>query len=261
MNEWDLAVKSLKDHWRVILLGLATGFVVAVLIVMLQKPVWESQMVVAPSARACMPGLSSFLPKGGQAPAIQYLIERMDTANSSDFERFETLVNSPRLAAQLIAEKSPDLPKRDARELAKWLDKNVRIRGKGATGFRQITLRHHDPDMAIKLLNDLHRETDMMIRRYVQTKTARRMTYLKEQLQKTFHPDHKDALVALLKEQEQTAMMVSIDKNFAAEIIDPPSVPVRPVAPDWRILFPAMMMAGIIFGLMIGGFIQAIRRA
>lgn len=241
--------------------GLCVGLLAATLIVLLQKPVWESQMVVAPTSRAGMPGLSSFLPKGGQSPAIQYLLDRVESANSSDFERFETLINSPRLAAHVIERKLADLPESDAAALAKWLNKNVKVRGKGATSFRRITLRHHDPVVAVSLLHDLYRETDMMIRRDTELKTSRRLTYLKEQLPKTFHPDHKDALIALLKEQEQTAMMVSIDKSFAAEIIDPPSVMTRPVAPDWRILFPAFIMAGAIIGLMVGGFIQAVRRA
>lgn len=262
MNDWDHAVKSLKDHWRIMLAGLFVGLICAVLVMLFQKPVWEAQLTVAPTTRTGMPGLSSILPQSAaDTPVLQYFVERIDAATSTDFSRFETLINSPRMAGHLLRMKDVVLPQNTKPDLAKWLDKNVRIRGIGATPFRKITLRYDDPEQAMALLNRLYRETDMVLRHDVQNKTQRRITYLKDQIQKTFHPDHKDALIALLKEQEQTAMMVSIDKQFAAEAIDPPSVKSRPIAPDWRLLFPAFMIGGLLIGLMVGGFVQALYRS
>lgn len=261
MNEWDIVIKSLKDHGRVMIAGMVAGLIAAVLVTVFQTPVWEARMTVAPTTRTGILNLSSVLPRSAaDTPMLQYFVDRIDAATSSDFALFQTLIDSPRLARRLIGAEAGNLPEAEPSDLTAWLNEHVRVRNVGATPFRRITLRHHDPVVAVNLLERLYAETDMVIRQDMQAKTARRIAYLKEELQKTFHPDHRDALIALLKEQEQTAMMVSIDRQFAAEAVDPPSVGDKPVAPDWRLIFPVFIACGAIFGLMLGGFMQAFYR-
>ena len=258
MSEWDHAIRILQDHGKSILIGMVMGMCCAAIVMFIQKPVWEAKMIVAPASQPGMPSMANFLPKmGAGAPVLQYFVERIDAAGGSDFSAFETLITSPRLADAL--EQSGALTPSSG-PMAKWLKDHVRVRSVGMTPFREITLRHTDKQAAATLLDMLYRKTDMMIRQDAKTKTNRRITYLKEQLKTVRNPDHRDAMVALLKEQEQTAMMVSIDTAFAARTIDGASVGYKPVAPDWRLLFPVFIFAGGIFGFMLSGLREALQK-
>lgn len=262
MNEWDIMLNAFRDHGRMILCGAVIGLIIALSITFFQKPVYEARMIVAPTERTGVPSLGSILPQGAaEAPVLQYFVNRIDAANSSDFTVFETLIDSPRLASHLIKTNAPALPVTKSSDLTLWMSKHVRIRPVGTTPFRKITVRHTNADQAVQLLGTLFQETDMMIRKDTNMKTKRRITYLKDQLSKTNHPDHRDAIIALLKEQEQTAMMVSIDNHFAAWPIEPPSIVPRPVAPNWKILFPVLGFGGAILGFMMSGLISALRRS
>lgn len=261
MNEWDIALQSFRTHGRAIAAGIVFGLFITLFTVVFQRPIYQAEMVIAPTERTGVPSLGSILPQGmSDTPVLQYFVSRIDAAQSSDFTTFETLVTSPRLARHLIEKGNLSLPRKSSADLAEWIQDHVRIRPVGTTPFRKITLRSNDPALAISLLDYIFQETDMMIRRDARMKTQRRITYLKDQLSQTKHPDHKDAIVALLKEQEQTAMMVSIDNYFAAEPVYTPALAPRPVAPDWRILLPTFGFGGAIIGFMMGGFLSALRR-
>ena len=218
-------------------------------------------MIIAPAQRTGIPNLSSFLPKGAnETPVLQYFVERIDAANASDFTTFETIINGPQLAHYLYQNHKNMLAKDTIDDTVTWLSKNVRVRGVGTTPYRKITIRTHDRDQAQELLELLFTQTDHIIRQNALSKTTRRIAYLKEELKKTMHPDHRDAMIALLKEQERTAMTVAIDNNFAAVPIEEPHTLSKPIAPDWRILFPVFILAGGFIGLLIGGFTTAMRR-
>lgn len=264
MNEWDMALDALHIHGRYMICGMIAGLILALGVLFFQKPVWEARMTIAPSQRTGMPNISSLLPQGtAGTPVLQYFVERIDAANTSDFTMFETIINGPRLAHHLIERGMHDLfpDIRTVGEMTLWLKKNVRIHTIGTTPFRQISLRSTDPKLAVKQLDTLYYETDRQIRQDTMLQTNRRITYLKEQLKQTIHPDHKDAVIALLKEQEQTAMMVSIDNHFAAIPVQQTSLSPEPVAPNALILLPVCIFGGLVGGLVFGGLRQAWHRS
>jgi len=244
MNEIDYAVQTLRDHWKMIMTGALIGGVLALLIVMIQPPTYRAEMIVGPTERAGMPSLTSFLPRvAADAPALQYFVERIDASQSTDFTVFETLVTSPSIHTQIPENIAPD----DDRIL--WFEKNLKIRPVGMTPFRKVILDHRDKDKLIPILNTVFQLTDQSIRQGKRAKVNKRINHLNEQLQQVRNPDHREAIIALLKEQEQTAMMVAIDQEFAAEIIEPAYILPKPVAPNPVILFPVLMAIGGFIGL------------
>lgn len=259
MNEWDVIIKNCRDHGRYIGGGMAIGAFIALLIVIFQNPVYRVSMIVAPTERTGVPSLSSFLPKAAaDAPALQYFVERIDASQSTDFTVFET-----RLTTLSQLQSLPDGIQKSIindGNAAQWLRQNIKIRPVGMTPFRKISIDHDNTAAAIALLNSLYHQTDMAIRQDKKSKVARRLAYLNEQLNITINPDHRDAIIALLKEQEQTSMMASIDNEFAAIMIDPPTVSARPIAPRGTVLFPALMAAGMIFGYILSNLKQAVKR-
>lgn len=246
MNEFEIVTKTLHRHQKSILIGCFIGVALSILITVFQKPTYQAEMIVAPTERTGVPSLSSFLPKSAaDAPALQYFVERIDASQSTDFTTFETVILSPYIHSQ--ADKNIVPP-------YKQLKKNMRIKPVGLTQFRKIILRGKNKNQLIPTLNTLFRLTDQSIRNNKKAKTTRRITYLNEQLKNTFNPDHRNAIIALLKEQEQTAMMVSIDNNFAADIIDPAHILEKPITPNLKILLPLLMVIGGFIGFIISGF-------
>lgn len=259
MTEWDMALTSLKSNWRFIAIGIVCGCLLAGLVTLLQKPVWQAEMVVGATERTGVPSLSSLLPQGAaDAPALQLFADRIDAATSTDFTRFETVLNSPQTIQELA--KNASAPFADAMRLQLWLDRHLKIRSYGLTPYRKVTIRHHDPEQAKTLLENLFTIADTIVRQDKKVKTQRRIAYLEDQLQNVRSPDHRDAIVSLIKEQEQTAMMVAIDDSFAADLIRPPYILPEPVAPRPIILFPLLAIAGGFTGLMLGGLIRAVKQ-
>ena len=248
MNEFTQSIAILQTHKKSIVLGSVIGFIFALLVILIQKPVYQAEMIIGPTARTGMPSLSSFLPKvAADAPALQYFVERIDASQSTDFTVFETLMTSPSIHLQV----NDAMVKAENKH--QWFEKRLKLRPVGLTQFRKVTLRDTDKEKLIPILNTLYRLTDQSIRNDAQSKTQRRIAYLNEQLKTTMNPGHRDAIIALLKEQEQTSMMVSIDSHFAADIIEPAYVLDKPVAPYWRILFPIFIALGGFLGLVISG--------
>ncbi len=252
MNEIDIAVQTLRHHGKGIVVGMVVGFILALLVILFQKPVYQAEMIIGPTERTGVPSLSSFLPSvAADAPALQYFVERIDAAQSNDFTVFETRLKTPSTTNQMNASMFPsDNPQ-------VWLQKNLKIRPVGLTQFRKITLQSNDKDKLIPLLNTLYRLTDLSIRQDKKMKVQRRITYLNEQLKITLNPDHRDAMIALLKEQEQTSMMASIDNEFAATVIEPAYIKPKPVSPNSMILFPVLIMIGGFLGFVL----SSLRRA
>ncbi len=257
MNEWDIALNALRNHGRSILIGMVVGCICVVLVIIFQKPVYQATMIVGPTEKTGVPSLNSFLPKAAaDAPALQYFVERIDASRATDFTIFETKINSPEIIKSIAKNESFNIPN----DTQKWARNHLKIRSSGMTPFRKITLDSHDKNRAVDILNALYETTDQSIRADKKLKTVRRISYLNQQLKTIRNPDHRDAIVALLKEQEQIAMMVSIDNEFAAEIITPTYASANPIAPNGEILFPAFIFAGGMLGLVLGGLKQAIKK-
>ena len=261
MNEWDLAVDAFRLHGKSIFAGVILGLFIASIIFTLQKPVWQSEMIVGPSERTGVPSMASLLPRNAaDAPALQYFVERIDAAHSTDFTLFETLLNSPQSILNFSKANLENLPVNDTNELQLWLNKNLKIRPVGITPYLRVILRHKEKNQGPLILRMLYKTTDQTIRNDKKIKTQRRIVYLNQQLKIVKSPEHRDAIIALLKEQEQIAMMVSIDNEFAAELIEPPHTLPKHVAPNAVILFPLFAFAGGFIGLMLSGFIRAIKK-
>jgi len=257
MTEWDHAINAIRNHGRYICGGVLIGAIIAILILVFQTPQYRAEMIVAPTDRTGVPSLSSFLPKAAaDAPALQYFVERIDASQSTDFTVFETVL----LDADTIDKLKSNTQFNLSDDPYNYIKRHVKIRSHGMTPFRKITITHDDPEIAKLILMGLYQYADDSVRLDKKIKTNRRIQYLNDQLDKTRNPDHRDAMIALLKEQEQTSMMASIDNNFAAQIISAPYASQKPISPNWKILFPILIFAGGFLGLMVGGFCRAFKK-
>lgn len=247
MNEVSVSLSILNTHKTSIFIGGIFGAILAAFITLFQTPIYQAEMIVGPTQRTGVPSLSSMLPTvAADAPALQYFVERIDAAQSNDFTVFETRLTAPSTIQQINGDMIPS----DTPQL--WIKKNLQIRPVGLTQFRRVILKDTHKDKLVPILNTLYHLTDLSVRQDNKAKAERRMSYLSEQLKNTLNPAHRDAIIALIKEQEQTTMMASIDHEFAARVIEPAYILPKPVAPNWKILFPILIALGGFIGLIVG---------
>lgn len=258
----NLSQKPWSTLWaqrRMGLKGLGLGVLAAIILCLVLPPKWEARMTVGPAGRGAGADLSAFLP-ASESPTIQYLLQRVGSVTAADFSVYETLMTSPRVSGALQKDdtfkgKLAGLCRNcatDASALSRWLECHVRIRPVGATQMRRVTLRMNDKALAADLLRGLHRLADETIRTDARIRTDQRIAYLRAQLGTVSNPDHRDALVALLKEQERTRMMVGIDHDFAAEAIDPAGLSDRRSFPNPYLFIPVFALLGLMAGLGTG---------
>lgn len=255
MNELDDIVSVLKNHGKAIILGIVAGILCATFVMFVQKPTWQAEMIIGPSERTGMPSLSSFLPQGAaDAPALQYFVERIDASHATDFTILTTAVTSSKIAELFYNKYGQEFGFQSVNDARRFFDKNLSVRSYGLTPFKQLRLRYNDPAKAQAMLNHLFIIADNKIRQDKKAKATRRISYLDNQLETVRNLNHRDAIIALLKEQEQVTMMASIDQYFAATIINAPTVGLKPVSPNPLILFPGLIFIGAFIGLLISGW-------
>jgi len=255
MNELDTVIFMLKTHGKSICFGAVIGCVFATVMMFVQKPTWQADMIIGPSERTGVPSLSSFLPKvAADAPALQYFVERIDASHATDFTFLTTVLTSPQIATSFYKQYGGDFGYSSVHDVRKYLANNLTIRSYGLTPFKNITLNHRDKAKAEAMLNHIFMIADQFIRQDKQQKTTRRISYLETQLKTIRNPYHRDAIMALLKEQEQAAMMASIDQYLSATVISKATVGLKPVSPNPLILFPGFMALGAFIGLIINGW-------
>ncbi|NBX65542.1 MAG: hypothetical protein EBQ96_00925 [Proteobacteria bacterium] len=250
-------VGALWASRRSVALGLCAGILCAFLSCVILPTKWEARMTVGPAGRGAGPDLSAFLP-ASESPTVQYLLQRVGSMTAADFSVYEMLMTSPRIAGALLKDDTlkirlESLCKncgRDAAKLVNWLECSVRVKPVGATQMRRISVQMKDKTLAADLLRALHKLSDETIRADARIRTDQRITYLREKLGEVVNLDQRDALVGLLKEQERLRMMVGIDNDFASEMIDPPSIPARPVSPNPYLLFPVFALLGAVAGFL-----------
>lgn len=258
----DLHVKPWVTIWscrRTGMLGFFAGVILAILLCAVLPSQWDARMTVAPAGRGVGGDLSALLPNP-ESPAIQYLLQRVGSVTAADFSAYEVLMTSPRVAASLIKDEAfrnkldalCNKCGKSAAALSRWLDCHVRTKPIGATQMRRVTLRMQDKQLATDLLRALHRISDETIRTDARIRTDQRISYLRDQLSKVSNPDHRDALIGLLKEQERSRMMVGIDQDYAAEAIDPPSISSRRSFPNPYLFVPVFAFVGLLGGLAFG---------
>ncbi len=127
------------------------------------------------------------------------------------------------------------------------VDQNLSLQ----TGLLTLSLRSSDSQFAQAFLGTVHREADNILRDNARARSARRIAYLHNTLRSLDAVDQRSALIMLLNQEEQNAMMVSSDPSYAAEIVDPPHAPSAPVSPKFSATVVVSLFLGVLLGLLI----------
>lgn len=267
-----------RDLWgarRALAAGAVLGLVAGFIFVSLAVPHYRASLMVAPAERRAGPDIKALLPDNSSF-AMQYLVNTLGSQDSGDYMRFENTLREPAVAARLLEDprivagvagdrRFSLMPeRRDARSpevFSAYLTKRVAIEPVGNSPLRRLVYTHPDRVFASYLLAALHGAADGLIRQEIRDKTESRATYLKEELAKTTHPDHRRALTSLVMEQEHVRMILAMDEPFAAIIAEPPSSGVQPHWPRKPFVLPLFVLAGMVAGYVMLKLRETLRSA
>ena len=255
LHQEDRLFESLIAAKKAILYGLIIGAVIASLAMLILPKEYRAEIVIAPIEKTSGQDISSLLPRSTM-PALQYFTQRLAGLASIEFLTFENTLQTQRIAQSLkqnsaITEQLfPDMPATDVStaKIRDYLQKEIAIIPVGTTPLRRIVFYHTDPSFAAAFLQMLYDRTEGLMKQDVKERANHILENLDQALRETRSPDHREALVAMLKEQEHLKMLASVDTAYAARVIEPPVTTPKPVRPNGYILFPFLMIAGAFIG-------------
>ena len=249
-----------------IALGALIGLTLAYIFLSFLTPHYRGSMIIGPVDSRTRDVVRSPVAEDNLY-AARYVTQRQEGANGSDFLRFETIVSGVSVAAALLQREdvraglAADTGSRFAEKdiegtwsppaLAQYLKKHVRLDPVGETALRTMIYYHPDPEFAAHFLRIVHGVTDTLIRRDAKTNTDLRIDYLKSALAKTHNPEHRRTFTALLLEQERLRMLVSIESDYAASVIEPPASSYKPLWPSRPLVIGAFLLLGALIGFFL----------
>ncbi|EWY38948.1 hypothetical protein N825_10090 [Skermanella stibiiresistens SB22] len=137
----------------------------------------------------------------------------------------------------------------DARTLARYIQKEVRIQRIGGTPFRRVTYRHADPEFARLLLNLLYATTERRLRSAAIHDNRKMIEEIGRKIGSVTDIDHRRALRDLLIGHERFAMMMDVDLPLTATLIQPAMAEALPDTPDPVVVLAIAAAMGLVVGL------------
>jgi uncharacterized protein involved in exopolysaccharide biosynthesis len=150
-----------------------------------------------------------------------------------------------------------------AADLQKFLEANVRVVSDRKTNVVTISFDHKDPEFAAKLITDLNDNADAILRRRTLARADQGIAYLERQLSQVQLAEHRQALSAMLGEQERGRMLASSAAPYAAQPFGAAVVSSIPTSPKPKIVLVVGIFGGAIASLVamfLGRIIQSVRR-
>lgn len=276
---------SLLAAWKVLLVGLLAGALLAVLALRAVPPHHTAHMVVGPMGRSGAAGMGARIPAPGST--LRPITELGSGEELlSDFTRYLALLTSVQAARRLADE--PEVMQRlfesawdaergvweppagpvpmagralrrlagheawappDPERLARLLQRDLVIESAGAGPMRRIAFRHKDRAFALRLLARVHATADGLLREEAGHRTRAEVDYVRRRLAEGTTAENHRVLGTLLIDQERILMMIDLDLPFAANTVEPPTAPVLSDWPNPTVLVPFGALAGLALAL------------
>ena len=248
----DLIAPVFRYRWM-LLLGALAGLLLAVGVEIVSTSRYTATVVLAPAAnRTEMPQL-----KGGLAALSGLAGGKLGGGNVSSMDRFGFLLTSTRLTAYQIANRQilrVLFPERWDATLGRWkepsglmqtvaggiktlfgipawlppdefavakLYERSLAQGKvGDTELVRLSYTDKDAARAERVLRWIVADANEIVRADAALRARQQSVYLREQLRTSTIQDYRDALLALLSQEEQTLMLSSSQLPFAADTVE-----------------------------------------
>jgi hypothetical protein len=250
----------LADLWHAkvwMLAGAALGLLAAFVFIQISVPHYKAAIMLAPAAPMTGAETSSML-ANDDLFALRFMMQRLGPGQGSDFQRFENIYAGPSVADILLSDEKIMRGLRadtafvfseaeqdwSAEKLSEYLKKRTTMEPVGTSNARRMVYYHPDGAFAKYMLSAIHHIADGLIRRDIRADSKARVEYLRSAIAETGNPEHRRTLTTLLMEQERLLMLVSIDQPYAASVVEPAAIGVKPDWPDRALVY---LVAALVF--------------
>ena len=144
----------------------------------------------------------------------------------------------------------------DAMRLQEFIKKNVSVDSDKKTRITTISMRSDDPQLASRLLIELHNAIDGYLRDRTMKRATQYINYINSELQKVTVAEYRQALIDTASEQEKLRMAASSNLPFVAEPFGGPEVSAKPVFPNVPLLWALGAILGMLVGALLGHLVH-----
>jgi hypothetical protein len=123
----------------------------------------------------------------------------------------------------------PRLP--DIGNLANYIGGSVSVSNMENLPFFKISVVNSDPEFALYLLDVVYREADEFLGERDRRKQLKNKQYVEAQLEKVQLAEVRAALLSMLMQQEQRAMLINSEPPYTLKILESPWVTTQPKEP------------------------------
>lgn len=237
----------------------------------LAAPVYRAEAVLIPNERENSQGLPAGMSGLAGLAGINIgssvnTTEVVATLRSRVF--IEEFINDEKLLPMLFAsdwdavneswngDDPEDWP--DIRDAVKLFDEEIRFVDESSTaGLVTLAIEWTDAELVAQWVDKLITRVNERLRARDIRNSEQRLTYLNAQLQQANLVELRLAISRLVESEIQTITLAQAEAEYAFKTIDPPRVPIEPVAP-MRILIAVL---STVFGLFFGVFAVLLRAA
>lgn len=251
-----------------IAVGAGVGAILALLLFLTLRPQYHIWMIVAPPRQGAEN--LNFLVE--DLPPVLAPVAAQSTSKNGEYIRFQQSLRGPAVATVLLKMEDMriglnrkttwrwgDGNMLDAGDVSTHLARVVQMDPVGPTESLRLSYRHPDPAFGKKMLRNLVRISDQLIRMDARRDVEARIDWLKRELKQTLNPEHRQALSRLLMAEERRRMMLSIDTPYAVSVIEDATSDPRPVLPRFFFLFPVLVVSGMGAGAIFFHVRRAVR--
>ncbi len=299
VDAFEIARRLFNRKW--LLLGMAfVGFLLGVVYVRATPLVYHTELRVAPapssggagnrlgglSGLAALAGVSVGSPSGGISPFDLYLDTMLSRSLAAELAQDPTIMRrifasqwdkrtqswhepqgvvykARRDFAGLVGLPVSAWHAPGAADLHDYLIRAIVIGRPGPRDppITRISFDSEDPELAARVLGELHRRADTRIKQSSLATAVSYASYLSQRMRTVVLVEHRRDLSEALGEQEKSIMMASSGAPFAAMVTEPPSTLERPIAPNVVLVLLAGVFSGFLVGVLLTVIdLRALRR-
>lgn len=284
---FDLRILA-RELWRwkwIVLLAALIGAAIGVKNAHNFSPIYEAQMIVAPGEGE---GFSVPTTGGGGllGAAQSFGLIRGGSLSATPFDYFKQVIGS-RALADVLQEKhgllqkafkgswdeangtwiEPKIDENSIRQrlrrffhfnpprvpdrgtLAEYIGGTVTVKPVVNAPFFKISVAHSDRDFALYLLKTVSSEADKLLGEQNRRKQARNKEYLKAQLEKAQLTEVRTALLGVMMQLEQKAMLANSEPPYMIKILEAPWVAAQPKEPQLARIIGIPMGVAVVLSL------------
>ncbi len=139
----------------------------------------------------------------------------------------------------------------DTEGLANYLSNMVKVEPIQETSFFRITVEHSDREFALYLLDITYREADALIGFRRRQEQEERRRYLERSIETARLAEVRDALLGLLMQQEQRAVIVDSKPPYVVKVISPLRASALPNEPPLRRIIAIPIAVSVALALVV----------